>query len=98
MKLRIALAAERDLREIAAHIARDNPTRARSFIRELKDKMRNIAAQPMIYPVREAWGADNRSALHRNYQIIYRIDGETVLFLRLLHGTCDIGSVLKDTE
>lgn len=98
MKLRIVSAAERDLRQIATHIARDNPPRARSFIRELTDKIRKVATQPLLYPVREEWGRGLRSALHRNYQIVYRVDGDTVVVLRVLHGAQDAGTQMKEPE
>jgi toxin ParE1/3/4 len=98
MKLRIVSAAERDLRQIAAHIARDNPPRARSFIRELNGKIRKVAAQPMIYPAREEWGSGLRTALHRNYQIVYRVDDDTVIVVRVLHGARDAGSLLKEPQ
>ena len=98
MKLRIVSAAERDLRSIAAHIARDNPPRARSFVRELNDKIRKVAAQPLIYPPKEEWGEGLRSAVHRNYQIIYRLDSDMVVVLRVLHGAQDAGLLLKDPQ
>lgn len=98
MKLRIVSAAERDLREIAAHIARDNPPRTRSFIRELNGKIRKVAAQPLIYPSRTEWGSGLRAALHRNYQIVYRVESDTVIVLRVLHGARDMGALSKEPQ
>jgi toxin ParE1/3/4 len=98
MKFRIVSAAERDLRQIAEHIARDNPSRARSFIRELNAKIRTVAAQPLLYPLREEWAPELRAALHRNYQIVYRIEHDRVVFLRVLHGARDAGSLLKEPQ
>lgn len=98
MKLRIVSAAERDLRQIAAHIARDNPPRARSFIRELNAKIREVATQRLLYAAREEWGGDLRAALHRNYQIVYRVDQDRVVVLRVLQGARDTGSLLKEPE
>jgi plasmid stabilization system protein ParE len=94
MKLKVALAANRDLRDIAEHIARDNPPRARSFIRELNEKIRKVAGQPLLYPLKEDWGHGRRSALHRNYHIVYRIEDDTVLVLRVLNGARDIPNLL----
>jgi toxin ParE1/3/4 len=98
MKFRIVSAAQRDLRQIAEHIARDNPPRARSFIRELNAKIRKVAVQPLLYPAREEWGEGLRSSLHRNYQIVYRVENDTVVFLRVLHGARDAGSLLKEPQ
>jgi toxin ParE1/3/4 len=98
MKFRIVSAAQRDLRQIAEHIAHDNPPRARSFVGELNAKIRKVAAQPLIYPAREEWGTGLRSAAHRNYQIIYRVEPDRVVVLRVLHGARDAGSHLKEPQ
>jgi toxin ParE1/3/4 len=86
------------LRQIAAHIARDNPPRARSFIRELNAKIREVATQRLLYAAREEWGGDLRAALHRNYPIVYRVDQDRVVVLRVLQGARDTGSLLKEPE
>jgi toxin ParE1/3/4 len=90
MKFRIAPSARHGLREIAAYIARDNPERAESFIRELGAKIRSVAVQPLIYPSRDEWQAGLRSALHHRYHIVFRIDNGSVVILRVLHGARDI--------
>ena len=94
MKFTISSVARADLREIATHIARDNPPRARSFVGELVAKIREVADQPLIYPLRPVWGADYRSALHRSYHIVFRIRGETVEIMRVVHGARDIIALL----
>ena len=90
MKLRIASFARQDLREIAEYIARDDPVRAETFIKELGAKIRLLALQPLLYPSREEWQAGLRSALHHRYHIVFRIDNDCVEVLRILHGARDI--------
>ena len=46
MKLDITSAAEADLEEIADYIARDNPVRAMTFVRELYERCFDIADMP----------------------------------------------------
>jgi toxin ParE1/3/4 len=41
--------AEADLEQIGDYIAQDSPRRALSFIRELRDQCRKIAAAPLSY-------------------------------------------------
>jgi len=94
MKFRIASAARQDLREIAEYIARDNPVRAVSYVKELNDRIRSVAVRPLIYPERESWRKGLRSAHHGRYHIVFRIEGDVVEFLRVLHGARDIAGLL----
>lgn len=96
MKFRISQAANNDLRDIAAHFARDNPPRAVSFIDELAGKIRSVAGQPLLYPLRNMWGIGYRSALYRNYHIVYRVDDEMMEIVRVIHGARNIGDLLDD--
>lgn len=75
--------ALRRLDEIAAYIAQDNPTRATSFVRELREKVDLLAEHPLgkpgrIYGTREL-------VLHKHYIAIYRVKGDEVQILTLLH-------------
>lgn len=94
MKFTIADKARADLLEIAQYIARDNPDRARSYIVELNEKIRAVAREPELYAVKESWGRAYRSALHQRYHIIFRIEADQVVFVRVLHGARDIASEL----
>lgn len=67
--------AREDLRAIVAYIGKDNPTRARSFGEELRDKTQPLAQHPEL-------GRNGRPGLpdyvrelvvHRNYIIFYRV-------------------------
>lgn len=51
MKVLITAEAETDLEAIAGYIARDNPVRALSFIRELYQLCIEIADMPQAWPV-----------------------------------------------
>lgn len=94
MKFRIATSARHDLRGIAAYIARDNPARAVSYIQELNAKVRAVAADPLLYPLREWRPTGLRSALYGRYHIVFRIVGDQVEFLRVLHSARDISALL----
>lgn len=81
--------AREDLRAIVRHIAKDNPTRAKSFGKELRDKTKPLARHPNL-------GRKGRPGLpwwlrellvHPNYIVFYRVQDETrvVEILRVKH-------------
>lgn len=94
MRFIVAAKARADLFEIAQYIARDNRERARTYIVELNEKIRAVAREPELYAVKESWGGAYRSALHQRYHIIFRIEAEQVVFVRILHGARDIAGEL----
>lgn len=49
MQLVLKPLAEQDLEAISDYIARDNPARAISFVRELRDQCKRIASNPVAY-------------------------------------------------
>lgn len=51
MKVHITAEAEADLETIGDYIARDNPARTVSFVRELYQVCRDIADQPQTWPL-----------------------------------------------
>lgn len=85
MKLKIREAARSDLAEIAAYIAQDNPLRATSFAKELADKIRTVAERPMSFPARFDWQIGLRAATHGRYHIVFRVEDNCVIVLRILH-------------
>ena len=81
--------AREDLRAIVRHIGKDNPTRAKSFGQELRDKTRPLAQHPEL-------GRQGRPGLpdwlreivvHPNYIVFYRVQADTraVEILRVKH-------------
>lgn len=88
-------AAQADLLDIGETIARDNPERAASYIAELLDRTAQIAAQPMLYPLRPEWGSAVRSARFGAYLILFEVSEEGVTILRYIHGRRDIGSLMS---
>ncbi len=76
--------AEADLEAIGDWIAKDTPTRALTFVSELREKCETLSDLPTAYalvPRYERIGIRHR--VHRNYLIFYRIverDYESLLF------------------
>lgn len=91
--------AERDLEEIADFIAVDNPARALTFVRELREKAVAIEQSPRAFPLaprHEDKGLRRR--IHGNYVICYRLEGVDVVIIHILHVARDIHAVLSSEE
>ena len=70
--------------DIASFIAQDNPTRATSFVRELKDAVTKLQVHPGMGRAGRVPGT-RELVLHKNYIAIYRVRGDDVEILRLHH-------------
>jgi toxin ParE1/3/4 len=81
--------AREDLRRIVRYIGKHNPTRAKSFGRELRDKTKPLAQHPELgrkgRPGLPEWLRE--LGVHPNYIIFYRVLTEvrTVEILRVRH-------------
>lgn len=92
--------AKEDLHDIGMYIARDNPRRAISFVRELQGQCRKIGVAPKAYRPRPELGKDIRSCAYGNY-IVFFCEDEThdlVRIIRVLHGAMDIEAQLADVR
>ena len=90
-----AAEAERDLESIADYIARDNPARALSFVRELRGKCLGLADMAERFPLVPRYvSAGIRRRGHGNYLIFYRVEPDKVVIVHILHGAQDYASIL----
>jgi len=95
MRLRWSAAAREDLADIAAAIARDNPSRATTYANELLRSADKILDAPRGYPLVVDFAAQGiRRRGHGNYLIFYRVGDEEIVVLRVLHGARDYASLL----
>jgi addiction module RelE/StbE family toxin len=76
--------ALRSVDEIAGYIAKDNPTRATSFVQELKESIFKLQVHPGMGRAGRVPGT-RELVLHKNYIAIYRVRGDHVEILRLHH-------------
>ena len=91
MKVVFSPAARDDLIEIAIFIARNNPTRALTFVAELEDKCQALGASPGIGTLRPELGEGMKMLPNDRYLIFYRQVDKTVRIERVMHGARDIG-------
>lgn len=95
MIVEITAAAEANLQAIGDYIARDNPVRAASFVRELYQCCLNLADMPAAWPVvprYETLGIRRR--VHGRFLIFYRINPDRITILHILNGAMDVDAVL----
>jgi toxin ParE1/3/4 len=83
LKLRWTNRALGRLDNIAAYIAKDNPQRAESFTNELRKKVEILKSQQ----IGTAWKifGTKQYVLHPNYIAIYKVKGNEVQILTILH-------------
>jgi plasmid stabilization system protein ParE len=92
MKVVITAEAEANLETIGDTIARDNPVRALSFVREL---CRDIADMPQAWPVVPRYEHHGiRRRVHGRYLIFYRIGADHITILHILNGAMDVEAIL----
>jgi len=90
MRVVFTVQAEQDLEEIGDYIAADNPARAVSFVREIREHCVKIANSPLAYVARPELGDGIRTCAHGRYVIVFQPSSEEVLIVRILHGARDI--------
>jgi len=82
--------AEFDLEAIGDFIARDNPGRALSFLRELREKCLGLSDMPARFPLVPRYEAAGvRRRVYGDYLIFYRVEPVKVIILHVLHGARD---------
>jgi toxin ParE1/3/4 len=92
-------AAEANLEEIAAYIAKDNARCALTFARELRDVALRLGEMPHASPLIPRY---EHHAIRRrpfgNYLIFYRVEDKRVAILHILHGARDYEALLFPPE
>lgn len=95
MILEFSSEAENDLEQIADYIARDNPRRALSFVRELGGKCEDLIDSPDGFALVPRYERDGiRRRVPGNYLIFYRVENAKLVIIHILHGATDYGAIL----
>ncbi len=90
MIVELSAEAERNLEEIAEWIAQDDPSRALTFIRELRDACLGLIDFPSRFPLVPRYEDRGiRHRVHGNHLIFYRVERRRVVVLHILHGASD---------
>ena len=81
--------------EIGDYIARDNPTRALTFVQELEALARRVAANPGHFPARDDIEPGLRIAVLGRYKLICLERPDAVRIVRVLHSARDLRAALR---
>lgn len=90
--------AEADLEDILRALNQNYPATAERYAAEFERKGQMLAQFPEIGRSRPELAPNLRSLLVRPYILFYRIQGDEVQILRILHGKRDLASILKQAE
>lgn len=95
MKVVITEAAWSDLFHIGSAIAKDSRKRADSFVEEIYDRCHELRDMAYSYPLLPDFSESGiRRRVYGRYLIFYRIAGDTVGIIHILHGAMDYQSIL----
>jgi len=97
MPLELSRYVEDDLDAIADFIAQDNPSRAVTFIQDIRKKFADIQLTPLIYQLRPDIGEEARMASVGNYVILFRIQDKAVRIERIAYGARNLPGVFDPT-
>lgn len=86
--------AEFDLEEIGDYISADNPARAVSFVREIREHCERLIRFPEASPRRPEYGLDVRMSVFRRYLVFYVVDGDVLRIRRVVHGARDLPHII----
>ena len=95
MKVVWSAAAIDHLESIQAYIALDAPGRAGRFVRKLVAAVEPLSDFPRIGRVVSEGDGRHREVLVDPYRIIYRIEGELVYVVAVVHGARDLRALLE---
>lgn len=86
MRIRWLAKARRDVDEIAAYIARDNPLVAANVYDTIHQQVGRLADHPYLGRPGRVSGTRERVITPTPYIVAYRVTADTVTVLRVLHG------------
>ena len=87
------------LEEISGFIAKDSPSNADRLIREIYGKVDLLIGTPRIgTKPNEMERSDILQILHGNYKIVYKISGNTISIIAVIHGSRDFNKLRDDLK
>jgi toxin ParE1/3/4 len=81
--------AQADFSKLWEYIAADSPSHAALFLNEIEARALSLELFPERHQFiieNELLNTDYRHLVYKDYRIIYRIDGNNVFIVRIIHG------------
>ena len=95
-QVRWSLTAGNDLQDIEDFIARDSVLHAVAFVDRIVESAETLLKNPRIgRVVPEFSREDLREVIFRNYRIVYLLQDERVIVLRVVHGSRDLAALAR---
>jgi len=95
-QVRWSLTASTDLQEIEDFIARDSVLHAITFVDCSVDSSETLLKTPLIGRVVPEFNRqDLREVIFRGYRIVYLVQNDEVLILRVVHGARDLLGLIR---
>jgi len=88
-KVNISFNAQNDLEHIFFYIAADSINTAKKIILALEEKIYSLDTMPerfALIPENIFFGTNYRQLTHKKYRVIYKISGNSVFIMRVVHG------------
>ena len=97
-RVEVTESAERDAFRIFEYIGEDSPSRAARWYGEIERQMSTLARSPRrcpVIPESAEIGVEYRYLIFGSYRTVFRIEGDTVWVVRIIHGAqlLDISSL-----
>ena len=94
-QVRWSLTAGNDLQEIEDFIARDSVLHAITFVDRIVESAETLLKTPQVgRMVPEFSRSDLRELIFRGYRIVYLLQDNEVLILRVVHGARDLSALV----
>lgn len=81
--------AQNDFAEIYDYISADSPENGGAFVLTIEEKVASLTSMPErapMIPENALLGTGYRHLIHGKYRIIFRIQADSVIILRIIHG------------
>jgi plasmid stabilization system protein ParE len=98
-KLRLTTQARLDLQMIQdAGLADFGPRATRKHMAGFGRIFQLLRVHPSAGPARPEYGRDIRTFAHHPHRVIYRLQGNSILVVRILHHARDVRTALKSSD
>jgi toxin ParE1/3/4 len=95
-QVRWSLTAENDLQEIEDFIARDSVLHAITFVDRIVESAETLLKTPQVGRIIPEFNrSDLRELIFRGYRIVYLLQNNEILILRVVHGARDLPALVR---
>ena len=95
-QVRWSLTAGNDLQDIENFIARDSVLHAIAFVDRVVESAETLLKNPRIGRVVPEFNREDlREVIFRSYRVVYLLQGDKIVILRVVHGSRDLAALVR---